>query len=167
MIPIWPWKSLAMSMFATFATVIALNSAAIGQSPQGVNAGMLNCNLSPSVGLIFGSHQTMACRFTPAGPYPPQIYTGVINTVGLDIGFSAGGALAWAVFAPTAGELVDGLAGHYAGVSGEVGVGVGAGANILIGGSNRTISLQPLSVEGEVGVNLAVGLSGMELRPAQ
>src|SRR5262245_22592091 len=137
------WK--LTSTIAMFAAIMTLDPAT-AQQPSGVNVGMLNCKLAPSVGLIFGSHQTMACRFAPAGPFPPQIYTGVINSVGLDIGFSAGGALAWAVFAPTAGELFGGLAGQYVGISGEIGVGVGAGANILVGGSNRTISLQPLSV---------------------
>jgi hypothetical protein len=92
---------------------------------------------------------------------------GALNTVGLDIGFTAGGALAWAVYAPTAGPLQYALAGTYAGATGEIGVGVGVGANLLFGGSGRAVTLQPLSVEGSVGVNLALGISGLELRPAQ
>jgi hypothetical protein len=91
----------------------------------------------------------------------------VISTVGLDIGITGGGALAWAVFAPTEGPPRGGLAGAYVGASGDVGVGVGLGANVLFGGSNRTVALQPVSVEGQVGVNLALGLSELELRPAQ
>ena len=86
-----------------------------------------------------------------------------MNTVGLDIGITAGGALGWAVFAPTQGPPPGGLAGVYVGASGEVSLGIGGGANVLIGGSNRTIALQPVSVEGELGVNLALGVSGLSL----
>jgi uncharacterized protein DUF992 len=154
------------SMPIAFAVVAAMISPADAQSPSGTKVGMLSCQLAPSIGLIFGSHQTMSCRFNPDGPYPPEIYYGAINTVGLDVGISAGGALAWAVFAPTAGPLRGALAGTYVGASGEVGLGVGVGANVLFGGSGRSISLQPLSVSGEAGINLAVGLSGLVLHPA-
>jgi Protein of unknown function (DUF992) len=78
----------------------------------------------------------------------------------------AGGALAWAVFAPTAGPPPGALADDYLGASGEITAGVGVGANILFGGSKRTIALQPVSVEGQLGVNLALGVSGLALRPA-
>jgi hypothetical protein len=108
----------------------------------------------------------MACQFTPDGPFPQEGYLGVIDTVGLDIGITGGGAMAWAVFAPTQGPAHGGLAGRYVGATGEIGLGVGVGANVLLGGSDRTVALQPLSVEGQVGVNLAVGLSSLELRPA-
>jgi hypothetical protein len=103
-------------------------------------------------GFIVGSRQTIASRFTPDGPFPPKAYVGVISTVGLDIGLTGGGALACAVFAPTEGPPRSGLAGAYVGASGDVGVGVGLGANVLFGGSNRTVALQPVSVEGQVGV---------------
>ena len=100
----------------------------------------------------------MACRFVPNGPYPPEAYVGVMGTLGLDIGITAGGVLAWGVLAPTAGPMQGKLAGTYVGASGAVGVGVGVGANLLFGGSNRSIALQPLSVEGSVGVNLSLGV---------
>ena len=151
-------------IFAAFALVSASIAPAIAEAQSGVRAGLLNCDLSPSIGLILGSHQSMTCRFTPDGPYPPEIYVGALNTVGLDIGITAGGRLAWAVFAPTAGPPAGSLAGNYVGASGEVGVGVGVGANVLFGGNARSISLQPLSVSGETGVNFALGLSGLELR---
>jgi Protein of unknown function (DUF992) len=150
-----------------FTLVVAVVPPAAGQAPSRTKVGMLACQLSPSIGFIVGSRQTMACRFTPDGPFPPEAYAGVISTVGLDIGITGGGALAWAVFAPTEGPPRGGLAGAYVGASGDVGVGVGLGANVLFGGSNRTVALQPVSVEGQVGVNLALGLSELELRPAQ
>jgi hypothetical protein len=100
----------------------------------------------------------------PIGPYPPENYTGEITTVGLDIGKNSGGALIWAVFMPTRGAQYGSVAGRYAGVTGDVSLGIGAGGNILVGGSNRSITLQPFSVEGNTGINLAVGVSGLVLR---
>ena len=131
--------------------------------PNGTNVGMLTCKLSPSIGLIIGSRQRMACRYQPNGAFPPENYTGVMGTIGLDIGITAGGALAWGVFAPTAGPMRGGLSGTYVGATGSIGVGVGVGANILFGGSNRTIALQPLSLEGSVAINLSLGASGLTL----
>src|SRR5450631_3986682 len=148
------------------ALAIAWVSPAAAQAPQGTAAGVLTCQLAPSIGLIFGSQQRMACQFVPNG-YPPQAYLGVMNTIGLDVGITAGGVMAWGVIAPNAGPMYGKLAGKYVGASGSVSVGVGVGANVLFGGSNRTIALQPLSVEGSVGINLSLGVSGLTLVPAQ
>jgi len=148
------------------ALSIGLSAPAAAQAPQGTAAGMLTCQLAPSIGLIFGSQQRMACRFAPNGSYPPEAYVGVMNTIGLDIGITAGGVMAWGVVAPNAGPMRGKLAGKYVGASGSVGVGLGVGANALFGGSNRSIALQPLSVEGSVGLNLSLGVSGLTLMPA-
>jgi hypothetical protein len=126
---------------------------------------MLNCKLNPSIGFIFAGHQSMECRFSQ-NAYPPQAYEGALNMVGLDIGISAGGALAWAVLAPTTGIPAGALAGEYVGASGDIGLGVGVGANVLVGGSARTFALQPVSLEGSVAVNVALGISALKLRPA-
>src|SRR5450432_3120128 len=140
-------------------------SPAGAQTPTTTSAGTLTCQMAPSIGLIFGSRQRMACRFAPNGPYPPEAYLGVMGTIGLDVGITAGGVLAWGVLAPTAGPMRGKLAGTYVGASGAVGVGVGA--NLLFGGSNRSIALQPLSVEGSVGINLSLGVSSLTLALAQ
>src|SRR6476620_10087361 len=140
---------------------------AIAQTPSGTKVGTLTCRMGPSIGLIFGSRQRMACRFTPSGSFPAEAYVGVMSTVGLDIGITAGGALAWGVFAPTAGPKRGALAGTYGGASGAIGVGVGVGANLLFGGTGRSIALQPLSLEGSVGVNLSLGVSGLTLQFVQ
>lgn len=129
----------------------------------GVNVGLLSCNLSPTIGLIVGSLQTMECRFAPAGPFPPEIYRGTFGTLGLDIGVTLAQGLAWQVYAPTAGPLNGALAGTYVGPSGEIGIGVGIGANILFGGSGRSYALQPVSLSGEVALNVSVGISTIEL----
>ena len=127
-------------------------------------AGVLTCRLNPSIGFIIVGHQSMECNFQEAGSDVPQRYKGAINTVGLDIGVTAGGVLAWAVFAPTKGVPAGALAGEYVGASGDIGIGVGAGANVLIGGSRRTVALQPLSLEGSVALNIALGVSMLKLR---
>jgi hypothetical protein len=137
------------------------------QPPPGVSVGTLTCKMAPSIGLLFGSRQRMACRFAPNGPYPPEAYLGVMGTIGIDIGITAGGAMAWGVFAPTAGPRRGSLSGTYVGASGAVGVGVGVGANLLFGGTGRSIALQPLSLEGSVGINLSLGVSSLTLSLAQ
>ena len=133
------------------------------QPPPGVQLGMLICSLAPSIGLIVPESQRMSCRFAPNGPYPPQNYNGVMNTVGLELGVTAAGVMAWGVFAPSQGTPMDALAGEYAGASGDISLGVGVDANVLFGGSNRTIALQPLSVEGQAGVDVSLGVSGLTL----
>ena len=160
-------------MFKPFVipSLIALGaitvSPAAAQAPPPTSAGMLTCTLAPSIGLIIGSRQRMACRFVPNGPYPPEAYVGVMGTIGLDIGITAGGVMAWGVVAPTPGPMRGKLAGTYVGASGSIGLGVGVGANALVGGSNRSIALQPVSVEGTVGVNLSLGVSSLTLTYVQ
>ena len=136
------------STMAAFALLAMLAAPAEAQSPAGwTQTGMLSCRVNPSIGFIIAGHQSMECRFTQNG-FPPQAYQGALNMVGLNIGFSAGGALGWAVFAPTVGAL-----------------GVGVGANVLLGGSGRSFALQPVSVEGSVGVDVTLGVSALQLRP--
>src|SRR5216117_4005873 len=128
--------------------------------------GMLSCKLNPSIGFIIFGHQSMECRFTQ-DRFPPQAYEGALNTVGIDLGVSAGGVLGWAVLAPTAGPPPGALAGEYVGATGEIGLGLGAGVNVLIGGSGRSFALQPVSLEGSVALNVTLGLSHLQLRAAR
>jgi hypothetical protein len=153
------------SVLVTLAILAALISPASAQAP-GAKVGMLGCTLSPTVGLFVGSLQTIACTFTPDGPYPPEAYVGTFGTLGLDIGVVAVGGLAWQVYNQSNGPLINSLAGTYVGGSGEIGVGVGVGANVLFGGSARQVALQPVSLEGEVALNLELGVSTLILRPA-
>jgi hypothetical protein len=95
---------------------------------------------------------------------PPVRYHGIVRKFGLDLGITEQSALAWGVFAPTARIGPGDLAGTYAGVSAGAAVGLGAGANALVGGSNNTFALQPLSVEGQAGVNVTLGVAALELR---
>ena len=153
-------RSILLALAAgTMAFAIA------GPADAAVKVGVLHCTVSPSIGFIIGGHQKLRCHLTPQSPgQPAGNYVGALNTVGLDIGVTAGGVMAWAVYAPTQGPLAGALAGLYVGASADVGVGLGLGANVLVGGSARTIALQPLSVEGEVAVDVTLGMSGLELR---
>ena len=146
------------------AALIALAAPAAGQSPTWTQTGVLSCKLNPSIGFIIVGHQSMECRFAPSIPGPPEIYEGALNTVGIDIGVVGTGGLAWGVLSPTTGVPAGALAGTYVGASGEVALGAGVGANVLVGGSNRSIALQPVSVEGSVAMNVTLGLSALQLR---
>jgi hypothetical protein len=92
------------------------------------------------------------------------IYSGTMTRVGLDIGITGASRLFWGVFAPTTHVGHGTLRGSYVGASGDVALGVGLGANVLIGGSRRTVALQPLSIEGQAGINLALGVARLTLR---
>jgi hypothetical protein len=125
--------------------------------------GVLRCNVSGGIGLIVTSKKTMVCRFQPRQGRVER-YSGSIQKFGLDIGATKRGVLGWAVLAPSRGIRRGALAGNYVGASGEASVGAGAGANILVGGGDRLISLQPLSVTAQSGVNLALGVANLTLR---
>ena len=154
------------SSLAALALIAMLTAPADAQSPRSwTQVGMLRCVVNPSIGFIIADHQSMECRFTQNGPNPPQPYQGALNMVGLNIGISAGGVFGWAAFAPTVGVPAGALAGEYVGASGDIGLGVGVGANVLIGGSGRTFALQPVSLEGSVAINVTLGVSSLKLRP--
>jgi hypothetical protein len=110
-----------------------LSSQVSAQQANQTKAGVLTCRTSASLGLIVGSHQKMRCLFTPDGGGPAETYFGHINRLGLDLGVRAGGAMVWAVLAPTTGMHYGALAGTYVGGSGSVSVGLGANANVLVG----------------------------------
>ena len=128
---------------------------------QSVKAGIMTCNVAGGFGFIFGSSRTVNCTFAPNG-VAPQHYVGAINKFGVDIGYVEGAAMAWAVLAPTTNPGTGSLAGTYVGATGSASVGVGVGANVLFGGGN-SISLQPLSIEGNKGFNVAGGIAEMTL----
>src|SRR5690349_10482878 len=143
----------------------AIGGALIGAQPAHAltKVGTLSCDISGGVGMIVASQKAVRCMFTPSAGGRREVYQGTVSKLGLDVGATGGGRMVWAVFAPT-NKIRGALAGEYAGASAEATVGAGAGANVLVGGSNRTITLQPISVQGQVGLNLAVGVAGLNLR---
>ncbi len=129
---------------------------------QAVKAGALTCNVAGGFGFIFGSSKSVNCAFSPNGG-PPQHYVGAINKFGVDIGYVQSAVMIWAVLAPTTNPGPGSLAGTYAGATASATVGVGVGANVLVGGSSNSISLQPLSIEGNTGLNVAGGVAQLTL----
>jgi hypothetical protein len=147
------------------ATLLALTPAPMSAQQQPYNrSGLLTCVMSPTVGLIIGSRQTMTCEFKSDRGFIER-YAGVISRIGLDLGITAGGQMGWAVLMSADMPARGGLAGTYVGGSGDISLGIGVGANALIGGSNKSVALQPLSVEGQIGINLALGIANLQLRP--
>ncbi|ANY79974.1 hypothetical protein BB934_18520 [Microvirga ossetica] len=135
------------------------------QAQNRTRAGVLTCNVSGGIGLIVGSQKSTVCTFNPRRGRNER-YVGFIRRFGLDIGVTRRGVLAWAVF--SGGSVAPGsLAGSYVGGAAEATVGAGLGANVLVGGSNRSIALQPVSVGGQTGLNFALGVGDLELRAAR
>ncbi|MBV9858499.1 MAG: DUF992 domain-containing protein [Alphaproteobacteria bacterium] len=133
------------------------------KAQAGVNVGTLTCSVASGWGFVFGSSRGLNCTFSGAGGRYEQ-YTGSISKFGVDIGYTRGGVIVWSVVAPTPNFGPGILAGHYAGGTASATVGVGAGANALIGGSGNSIALQPLSIEGNTGLNVAAGIAEITLR---
>jgi hypothetical protein len=156
-----------MNMLTRFVGTLVI-ATAVWQAPasaqERVQVGNLECDISAGIGFIIASQKRLSCLFIPAQPGPQEAYEGVINKFGLDIGVTGGGKMIWAVYAPT-DRWRNALSGSYAGASADASVGIGGGANVLVGGSNRTVALQPLSLQGQVGLNLAIGVADLELRP--
>lgn len=158
------FAGLAALAFASLAAAAAATPAA-AQSTK-VQAGFLVCNVAPSVGFVLGSIREMTCELRSAQVQPYAVkarYKGTVSRFGVDIGVSTGGTLGWAVFAPTANVVPGDISGTYVGVSADAAWAIGGGANVLLGGSNSTIALQPLSLEGVTGAVIAAGIADMRL----
>ena len=159
-----------MNMYAAALTaalsVFSFGLAAQAQtSPKGVNVGSLTCTVAGGVGFVFGSSKDLDCILAKTDG-TAEHYTGTIKKYGVDLGFTKQGHVVWLVFAP--GQVAKGaLAGDYVGPTASASAGVGAGANVLIGGGNKQVSLQPVSVEGNVGLNVAAGLAEVTLKAAK
>jgi len=142
-----------------------LNSAPTGAA-EGIKAGFLTCNVDSGFGFVFGSSRDVNCTYSPAAG-KADTYKGKISKFGVDIGYLNSAVIVWAVVAPTADIKPGSLAGQYAGATGSATVGVGAGANVLVGGSDNTFTLQPVSIEGSTGLNVAAGIAELKLEKAK
>jgi hypothetical protein len=163
----WPhdWfemhTSRILTILGVFSLVFLRSAAADAREP--FREGTLTCDTSARVGLVLGSRQDMRCVFF-ASDGRRYIYTGLIRRLGLDIGVTRGGTLFWRVFARNSQIGRATLRGSYVGASGNVALGLGLGAKVLVGGSRRSVVLQPLSVRGQIGINLALGVANLTLR---
>ena len=129
----------------------------------GVKIGVLTCNVDSGWGYVLGSSKDLRCNYVPNKGFGEH-YNGSISKVGVDIGYTKGGVLIWDVVAPSSDMKPGALEGGYGGVSASATVGVGAGANVLIGGFDKSIALQPISIEGNTGLNVAAGIGALTLR---
>ena len=154
---------LAAAAFAMFAASIGSAGA---QQVQRVQVGVLECRGGASIGFVVGSVTNLGCVLRADG-IPEDRYIATIRKVGLDLGITQESALAWGVFAPVGQIGPGGLSGDYVGAQGSATLGVGVGGNVLVGGSANSIALQPLSVQGQVGISIAAGLESLELRPGR
>ena len=157
-------RGIAAALIAAAALTAAAITPVDAQARR-VQVGKLACSISAGVGVLVGSQRNVACNFQPDNG-PPEAYTGTMTRVGVDVGFTTGGAMVWGVFAGT-NRYAGMLSGTYAGATAEATVAAGLGANVLVGGSNHSVALQPLSVQGQVGLNVAAGVGALELHLAQ
>ncbi|MDP2731495.1 MAG: DUF992 domain-containing protein [Hoeflea sp.] len=162
-------NSIKISAAAAIFATLGMGASTIPAQADSVELGLLECTVEGGTGFIFGSSKDLTCEYTPANENgTSEAYFGVINKYGIDIGVTGATLIKWAVLAPTTDyEYQAGsLAGDYRGVSAEATAAAGAGVNLLVGGSDQTFSLQPLSVQAQEGVNVAVGIAEIQLRSA-
>ncbi len=148
----------------TAAAALAASAVALGGTANaaGIKVGVLTCHESSGWGFIFGSSKRLHCNFVPTGGRGEH-YTGTVSKFGVDIGYTAGAVIIWDVFAPNTGVSRGALQGSYAGAQASAAVGAGVGANVLVGGLDRSITLQPVSIQGETGLNVAAGIGAISL----
>jgi hypothetical protein len=149
---------------ASLACVVALVSFGANAKESG-RIGVLTCDVSKGIGMVVVQKQTLACAFKNARTGKVEHYSGTIDQFGVALGQVKSGYLVWRVLAATSSVRAGALAGSYSGVGANASIGVGAGANILVGGSGRAISLQPVSVQGQEGINIAGGVTTVTLKP--
>jgi len=143
---------------------LALSGPALA-GPMGVKVGVLSCNVESGWGYVLGSSKQMHCSYHP-NHGQDDYYDGRISKFGVDLGYSRGANIVWDVVAPTTDVDPGALAGNYVGATASASVGIGAGANALLGGFEKSIALQPISVEGNSGFDVAAGIGEMNLRTA-
>jgi len=168
-------KALGIAIALVFAAVLAASSSSVqaqegaapaagggGSGGAAVRAGYLTCHVDAGWGFIFGSSRKLDCAYALQPGYT-EYYLGSVTKFGADIGYLQSGVIIWAVLAPTTNLGQGALAGHYGGATASAAVGVGAGANVLVGGFKSSIALQPVSIEGQNGLNVAAGVMALNL----
>lgn len=152
-----------LSVFGAVSFLAWVVTSPASAAPHGVKVGILTCHVHSGWGYVVGSSKNMDCMFRPHG-HKADRYTGSISKLGVDIGYTSGGTLVWDVIAPSSDVRNGALEGDYAGATASATVGVGVGANVMVGGLDKSIALQPVSVEGNEGLNISGGIGEMKLR---
>lgn len=155
-----------MFRLSAIAALLTLAVSSVPASAQQVQAGVLECRGGESISFIVGSVSEFNCIYRPDFG-PAQQYRARLTRAGIDVGVTAVSGLGWAVFAPTNQIGLGDLSGNYGGATAGGAFVIGGGANVMYGGSNNSFALQPLSLEGQVGLNVYAGVAGLELRFGQ
>ncbi len=134
-------------------------------SAQTIRAGTLTCDGKGSIGLIIGAKEKLACTYQPANGGPARNYRGTIGSLGIAVGVTGPSVIVWGVLASSTELPGDALTGRFVGVAADAALGLGVGAQVLVGGTAKSVVLQPLSVKGETGVNIAAGVAALTLVP--
>jgi len=150
----------------TLATLALIAPIASANALPPVRAGILQCQGGQNVGFVVGSVTSLECVFQSEGRRP-EPYIATVRRIGLDLGITAQTQFTWAVNAPTTRLGRGDLAGNYGGVGANASVGIGGGGNFLVGGPANSYALQPISVQGQTGLNVAAGVAGLELQPVR
>lgn len=155
-------------MFKPLAAATALTVAAFCLPAQAgrLELGVLDCTIDGGQAYVLASHKGVSCLYRPSNGSRPEPYTGVISKLGVDLGTTNQGQLVWAVLAATRDYDPGSLAGKYYGVNAEASIATGGGANLMLGGFERSYALQPLSVQAQTGLNVAVAVQSLELMHA-
>ena len=156
-------RKRALAIVSTLAATLAflaIDSAVAQQQAARLRTGELRCNVAAGVAVVVGS-RALSCTFRP-NKGKRETYTGRLTKVGLNLGVTGKGVLVWGVLEPAGHHAV--IDGTYVGATGEASLGAGIGANALLGGTNDSVALQPLSIQGQTGLNVAAGVASLELR---
>jgi len=153
-------RRLSVCLLAIAAVAVSALSAGAQST---IRAGVLECYGRGGMTFVVGSVHEFDCTFRADGGFPPESYRGVVKRVGLDLGFTDSASVGWIVLAPTNRVGRGELSGTYVGAAANASIGVGVGANALVGGSNNTFALQPVSLQGQTGLNVAAGVAQLEL----
>ena len=154
------FSTLCIAVVALVAPIASANAL------PPVRAGILQCQGGQNVGFVVGSVTSLECVFQSEGRRP-EPYVATVRRYGLDIGFTEQTKFSWAVNAPTGRVGRGDLAGNYGGVGANASVGVGGGGNFLVGGPQNSYALQPVSVQGQTGLNVAAGVADIEVQPVR
>jgi hypothetical protein len=156
------FSTLSIAIASLVASVASANAL---PQPQ-FRAGILQCAGGQNVGFVVGSVTSLECVFQSEGRRP-EPYVATVRRFGVDLGFTDQTRFSWAVNAPTTRVGRGDLAGNYGGVGANASVGVGGGGNFLVGGPQNSYALQPISVQGQTGLNVAAGVADIELQPVR
>src|SRR6478752_4764663 len=146
----------------TIATLALMAPIASANALPPVRAGVLQCQGGQNVGFVVGSQTSLQCVFQSEGRRP-EPYIATVRRIGVDLGFTQQTQFSWAVSAPNSRLGRGELAGNYGGVGANASIGIGGGGNFLVGGRANSVALQPISVQGQTGLNVAAGVAGLEL----